>query len=346
MPEGNCFMRKIMAELISVVLALAFVFASAGCSAREYDYKLETTNASAANTAAYQSEAVLYSRKEFDSRRYPYFAMLSETEKDVYSLIYEELSQGNRKFECPVNADSDQLSKAVDAMLNDHPEIFWLDNNYGFTYDPADGSIKEITFKFFDFADTPEKLEKARAEFNSATDSLVAGALTYSTIAERELYFHDYICENTEYDEEAPYNQSAYSALVLHRSVCAGYARCFQYLMQKTGAACYYVSGRTEGLVTDTGEEGDGMSNGRHSWNIVLIDGEFYNIDCLWDDTASDVYGNLIYPFFNLSDEALIHHARSGMSVSLPDCNGTDFKYSNRFGDTVEADELVFTDAA
>ena len=121
-------------------------------------------------------------------------------------------------------------------MLNDHPEIFWIDNNYSYSYNPEDGSIKEITFTFYDFADTPEKFQAAKAEFDAAASSIIAGANAYSTIVERELYIHDYICENTVYDETAPYNQSAYSALVLHRSVCAGYARSFQYLMQKSGS--------------------------------------------------------------------------------------------------------------
>ena len=79
---------------------------------------------------------------------------------------------------------------------------------------------------------------------------------------------------------------------------------------------------------------------------MVLIDGSYYNVDCLWDDTASDTYGSAIYPFFNLTDEAFIYHARIGMSVGLPKCNDTKYKYSNFFGQTVEAESIVFVDAA
>ena len=46
----------------------------------------------------------------------------------MYSLIYEELSKGNQKFECPISVTADQLTRAVDSVLNDHPELFWIDN--------------------------------------------------------------------------------------------------------------------------------------------------------------------------------------------------------------------------
>ena len=34
------------------------------------------------------------------------------------------------------------------------------------------------------------------------------------------------------------------------------------------------------------------------------------------------------------------------MSIGLPKCNDTKYKYSNCFGQTVEAENIVFVDAA
>ena len=198
--------------------------------------------------------------------------------------------------------------------------------------------------EFYDFADTPDKLHKAKVALEEVADSVTRQVRLKTTMVERELFIHDYICQNTVYDEAAPYNQSAYSCLVMHKSVCAGYARAFQYLMQKAGFTCYYVAGRTDGL---NGQVISGSNEGgSHSWNMVLLDGEYYNVDCLWDDTASDTYGSVIYPFFNLTDEAFRYHARISMAIGLPKCNGTKYKYSNYFGKTVEAENIVFVDAA
>jgi len=332
-------MSGLTKKIVSLFVLLVLAFSVAGCS-YDSDYFLESTSDAVPVRESTSASTSLYVRSSFDENRYPYFSMLSETEKNMYSLIYEELSKGNQKFECPISVTADQLTRAVDSVLNDHPELFWIDNNYGYSYDPVDGSILEINFVFFDFADTPEKLKNARLAFESAADAIVSKSLPYAKLAERELFIHDYICEHTEYDVEAPYNQSAYSVLVLHRSVCAGYARSFQYLMQKAGFTCYYVTGRTD---VSTGRSVDGrFESGAHSWNMVLLNGDFYNVDCLWDDTASENYGSSIYPFFNITDNNLLHHQRTGMAISLPGCTATEYKYSNQFGPTIEVDSIVF----
>lgn len=322
------------------VLFVAAVMAAAalsGCLGIT-DFSLEPTTSSVALRETSTPSTSVYVRSNFDLVKNPYFSMLSESEMNAYSLIYEELSKGNQTIECPFKLNSDQLSKAMDSVLNDHPELFWIDNNYGYSYDPVDGSVKEIKVKFFDFADTPEKFQTAKAEFEATVSSIIAESANYDTLVERELFIHDYICENTEYDETAPYHQSAYSALVLHRSVCAGYARSFQYLMQRLGVTCYYVTGSTEKAVAGSG------ADGAHSWNIVAINGEYYNVDCLWDDTASDTYGSAIYPFFNVTDDEMVNHTRINMATALPSCNGTEYRYSNQFGPTIEADSIIFAE--
>ena len=334
-------MSGLSRKLISLLVITALAVSLAGCD-YDTDYSLESTKTSNSVFEATSPSTSVYVRSSFNESRNPYFAMLSEMEKNAYSLIYEELSRGSQIFDCPLKINADQLTRAVDSLLNDHPEFFWLDSNYGYTYDPVDGSIKEISFTFFDFADTPEKLEKARTEFESAADAIVAGAFSYHTLAERELYFHDYICDNTEYNVDAPYNQSAYSVIVLHSSVCAGYARSFQYLMQKSGFTCFYVTGRTD--IRSEREIKVNYEEGAHSWNIVQINGQYYNVDCLWDDTASEAYGSSIYPFFNITDKDLLHHERINMAVALPKCTATEYRYSNLFGPTVEVESIVFTD--
>ena len=330
-------MQRKCSKFISLVLAAAVAFTLTGCFEIP-DYSLESTKNSYAAPTAPTASTTAYVRSSFDTLGNPYFAMLSEAEMNAYSFIYEGLMAGNDKIECPIKLNADQLSKAMDSVLNDHPEIFWVDNNYSYSYDPSDGSIKEIAFTFYDFADTPEKFQAAQEEFEAAAHSIVAAASEYQTAVERELYIHDYICENTVYDESAPYHQSAYSTIVLHRSVCAGYARSFQYLMNRAGVTCYYVTGCTEKSVEGSGD------SGAHSWNMVIINGDYYNVDCLWDDTASESYGSPIYPFFNIPDSEMVNHIRVQMAVRLPSCTATECRYSKQFGPTIEADSIVFAD--
>ena len=106
----------------------------------------------------------------------------------------------------------------------------------------------------------------------------------------------------------APMNQSAYSALVNGRTVCAGYARAFQYLMQRLGIPCYYCTGYA-------GED--------HAWNIIKLGEDYYNVDVTWDDTDTPTYD-----YFNKSDREFgTSHMRTGLAVYLPACgSGMDMQ--------------------
>lgn len=277
---------------------------------------------------------------DFNAEQYPYYAVLDSKEKAVYSLLYEGLSKGSKKIDCQkAKANESQLTKAIDAVLNDHAELFWIDNQYEFTYDSGYEIIDDVTFDFFDFASTPDKLNAAKAAFEKAADDILAGIGAQKSAVEYERAIHDYICKNTDYDESAPYNQSAYSVIVLHKSVCAGYSKAFQYLLNKKGITCYYIPGTT----TDSSIGGE---DGAHAWNIIYLDGEYYNVDVLWDDSASETMEEDVYPFFNLTDSAFLYHTRDSLAQSLPKCTGTKYKYSNCFGKTVEVEELEFEDAA
>ena len=136
-----------------------------------------------------------------------------------------------------------------------------------------------------------------------AAGNIVAQARGLGSQAEMEKYVHDVMTQTVEYDVAAPMNQSAYSALVGGRSVCAGYARAFQYMMQQLGIPCYYCTGYA-------GED--------HAWNIVKIDGTYRNVDVTWDDTEEPTYN-----YFNKTDRELAAtHRRTGLSVYLPACEG------------------------
>lgn len=88
---------------------------------------------------------------------------------------------------------------------------------------------------------------------------------------------HDFICNNVVYSNETAAGQadfmSAYDAVAYQTSVCTGYALLFQKYMEGLGIPCYTATGTRNG--------------GPHMWNIVNVDGQWYHIDCTWDDQGS-----------------------------------------------------------
>ncbi len=237
----------------------------------------------------------------FDGEIYPYYAMLEADMQQIYSQIYANALSLTASFTPVTPVSVSQLKTVFEAVYNDHPELFWLDTGYSCKY-LRSGRCAEITLKF---NETVNDLEQARAAFEGAAGSVIVQAQSLGSQYDKEKYVHDALMGLAEYDLSSPMNQSAYSALVDGRSVCAGYARAFQYMMQQLGIPCYYCTGYA-------GED--------HAWNIVKLDGTYYNVDVTWDDTEEPTYN-----YFNKSDrEYASTHRRTGLSVYLPACEGAE----------------------
>ncbi len=252
----------------------------------------------------------------FDEEFYPYYAMLNSDMQQLYCQIYANGQSLVQTFGPVVPVNIAQIKNVYEAVYNDHPEMFWLEGGYSCKYLP-DGSCVEITLKY---NQTASNLEAAKQDFQLYALRILSGAGAMGTNTEKEQYAHDGLMLAADYDVNAPMNQSAYSALVQGKSVCAGYARAYQYLLQQLGIPCYYCTGYA-------GED--------HAWNIVKLDGNYYNVDVTWDDTEPSTYD-----YYNKSDRAFAAtHMRTGLSVYLPAC-------VTGFGQDTEEDAGITSDIA
>lgn len=240
---------------------------------------------------------------QFNALYYPYYDMLDDTGKRVYRQIYANANAVNPAF-MPVDyVTSAELRNIFAAVYNDHPELFWLETAYSCKY-TSTGQCVEIDLKF---NKTAQNLSSAKTSFNEKANEIIAGAQVLWGEYEREKYVHDQLLEKLSYNARADMNQSAYSALVNGQTVCAGYARAFQYILQQLGIPCYYCTGYA-------GES--------HAWNIVELSDGFYNVDATWDDSDGGQYD-----YFNKTDEDYSSsHLRKELSVYLPPCNGQIFR--------------------
>ena len=246
----------------------------------------------------------------FSEKFYPYYNMLDENTQALYRQIYANAQALNNRFAPIVRVSKQELKNAFEAVVDDHPELFWLNTSYQCQYVPS-GLVAEITL---DFNRTADQLEVSKRNFEDGAQNILdlAGNPENGgmTDAEAELAIHDALISQISYDTAAELNQSAYSALVNGVTVCAGYARAYQYLCQKCNIPCYYCTG---------------YAGQNHAWNIVGLDGEYYNVDATWDDAASDTHA-----YFNKTDaDFATDHIRRDLSVYLPPCNGETYHYES-----------------
>ena len=140
----------------------------------------------------------------------------------------------------------------------------------------------------------------------------IVGSIITSNMSEYERVkaIHDWIVINVQYDYAGLNNntlpQTAYNAdgaLCYKSAVCQGYAEAFQLLCAKAGVQAYMMYG-------ESGNSVDGWDS--HAWNVVRINGEWYQIDCTWDDPLVNgmvVTGssNLSYTYFLLTDKEMYY---------------------------------------
>jgi hypothetical protein len=241
----------------------------------------------------------------FDAETYPYYAMLDDKLKSIYRQIYANANNLVTSFAPAEEVSTTELKTAFEAFFNDHPEIFWIQTSYSCKH-TQNGNCVEVTLKYYPIVNN---LETAKTSFEQQAQNIINGASGYTSDYEKEKYVHDALLGKVDYVESSDMNQSAYSALVNGKSVCAGYARAFQYCMQKLGIPTYYCTG---------------YSGGDHAWNIVKLADGYYNVDVTWDDTDPATYD-----YFNKSDADYAKtHVRQSLSVNLPACNGKAYAYS------------------
>ena len=243
---------------------------------------------------------------DFDALFYPYYHMLDDREKHLYRQIYANSLAFNKQFRPVESLTEKGMYNTFMAVYNDHPELFWLDTGYAAKF-KGDGTCIELDLTFNRTADD---YANAKVQFDRKAMELVDGASALTTDYGKEQYVHDKLIENVAYQVSSKMNQSAYSALVNGSTVCAGYSRAMQYVLMELGIPCYYCTG---------------YAGENHAWNIVGLDDGYYNVDVTWDDSDA---GN--YDYFNKTDSDFSStHIRRELSVNLPPCNGTKYRFSD-----------------
>lgn len=153
---------------------------------------------------------------------------------------------------------------------------------------------------------------------------------------EMALYLHDWLLDQLEYDNSLKWS-SAESALTRGLGTCQAYESAYAKLLSAAGIEN-----------AETRDTYDG-----HTWNAVKLDGEWYQVDCTWDDTSDNFYDDLDqrHLYFCLTDElmAIAHPGHEKIysadsyatrSTSLEDNffvrNGKAAEWADKYSDRIQ----------
>lgn len=272
-----------------------------------------------------------------DPQLYIYYAQLTEDEQAVYAQALDVFSGGIVSFSPNRVISLDSANRIMHAVCKDQPQLFWLQESFQYEYRQHLTGWEEVTVITADFNDLAENLDENRSYLESQRDALI-GDLYDLPAWQQEKYVHDRLASMISYSSESSYNQTLYSALCQEETVCAGYAKAFQYLMTSLGVPCYYCEGSA---LSGSSEDASWSS---HAWNILFLDDGYYNVDLTWDDTSLQSTGLTSYAQYNRSDyddSFSQTHVRDEDCSFLPSCESYGYSYEALFGLPAELGALT-----
>ncbi len=143
----------------------------------------------------------------------------------------------------------------------------------------------------------------------TAQAQAVADAVTHAGQSdfEKALALHDWITENSEYDRTVTYFAPE-NLFLYHTGVCNAYMKAYTLLLTAVGIESKEVTGTANG--------------GLHGWNLVKLDGEWYHVDCTWDDPLTDGWER--HDYFCVPDD-IMREDHIWNAADYPAATGTKY---------------------
>ena len=248
--------------------------------------------------------------------------LLVGTEDVAKQVIKNEQGQVEEELYCTGIAVSQTLT--VDDIRNtalifrmSNPQYYFLDTTILWAKDQQNGIVGTALGVYSKFANgqtrasetakVKTKLNQWESQMSGATTEFDKAKKAHEIVMAATTYNNDAIVDGMVPDEldEQYITQSAYSALLMGSTVCAGYSMAYEMLCNSVG------------LDSIT------MTSSNHQWNKIRVEDSWYNVDCTWDDS----YNQLIYTYFMKNDSQFSrigsHTPVSAWTQYMPACTLT-----------------------
>lgn len=237
-----------------------------------------------------------------------YRSKLPAGDQQIYDAIYNGWNAKNKNIRLMGGISRTSLTRAVTAVAEDHPEIFWVDY---YSYRAAYSILfTELRFDFF-FTDREITYWQGEAK---AWQERTAGKVPPNFVGKDLIWLlYDYLARQVTYGEQS----TAYSHTIIgplsksnHVSVCEGIAKSLKFLCDRVGIPCIVV----------TGDAFFGPGNrGPHAWNIVEYNGIYRHLDVTNEISTAHFFGKANRNSFLHTDAEMTKYKWN--TLLTPPCN-------------------------
>jgi len=260
-----------------------------------------------------------------------WYMNMPESSRTLYLELYYILSAMESDIILSAT-DTDALSLAFNCVMSDHPEIFYV-KAYTSKLTKVNGFPRKMSFSGV-YSRSKAEVGLITEQLEQTIAGIIAGVSQNAGQYEKAKYVYEYIALNTDYVIGADDDQNIVSVLLNGASVCAGYARTAQLLLERLNVPVTLVLGVAG--VPGTSQRVD------HAWNLVNIDGYYYYFDCTWGDASYSLDGaggnisytpdSVNYDYLNITTAELSHTHSISDFVPMPRCVAKEANYYVREG--------------
>ena len=221
----------------------------------------------------------------------------AEDDRDTVAAVQELLARCEEAVKgrsskadiSDLNLDKTQVKALLNDLCSQVSEGYAI-QKISLTPDSSTGIAASINFTYC--SDEDIVIMKQRLDqLTAAADACCESDL------EKAVYVHDWLVQNLAYDTEYVEDgliddHNARNALVDGPTVCEGYAKVYALALNRLDIPAVLVTSSTL----------------NHAWNMVELDGQWYQVDCTWDDPTtanSDLLGRCLHENMLVTTDSL-----------------------------------------
>ncbi len=222
--------------------------------------------------------------------------------QDLLNIYYSVLDNGFGTFTFYCPSEYTKCLKDVEKISNDQIILSHI-NNYVHPFN----SFANIYTSYDETGEVTIKVTNLYTSsqikyINDAVKNIINTNISSNNDnAEKVKIIHDYIINNTKYDQTAEKSTilteayNAYGLLKNHLATCNGYSDMMAIFLFELGINNYKIA------TTPT------SVNSGHVWNGIFINNEWLHLDLTWDDPVSNTSQDYLYhKYFLVNNEGLI----------------------------------------
>ncbi|OWA33094.1 hypothetical protein B9G55_23350 [Saccharibacillus sp. O16] len=216
-------------------------------------------------------------------------ASVSTSQKHLQSQIYQALSARKSSVKLTYSGSVNELKKAIEtaleAAIDQDPYTHYIMKGYAYSLaGRGTSSSAELNLTYRETAAQSAYVHKqVSAALRKITKPGMNDHLKVKAI-------HDWVVRTLKYDTTLS-KFTAYEGLKTGSTVCQGYALLTYDMLKQAGFETNIVEGYVKGEA--------------HAWNMVKLDGKWYQLDTTWDDPVPDLGDHGVTTYYLVSDQQL-----------------------------------------